>query len=254
MKKKYSLIILILSLMISIIACSNTNAVTTISKEELRLQIEGDNFIFYSLDNDTRYIQVVAEALQDSYLPLTEKMRVDLNEKIEVFLYPNEESLKKAVSRDYKTMLGYAGEKEIHLVSILSLNRGYTNKDFKALAVHEFVHILAGEINSVGVPLWLNEGLATYEAQQMNREWTRIIKQRVSNGTIPSLDDLKWNLYDEKGGYGFSYTIVEYIKEEYGYDKLIELISSPFNFKTVLGVYKEDFEENWKSFLKESYK
>lgn len=252
MMKKRFILFLLLGHILFLSGCGHGG--TVISTAELKRQIEEENFIFYSLDNDTKHLQEIVEALEDSYLPLTQKLGVNLNEKTKVYVYPNEASLKNAVNRNYKFMLGYAGDKEIHIVSLLSLRRGYTKKDFRALAIHEFVHVLVKEINTVGVHLWLDEGLAAYEAQQMYSQWTRRIKQSVANGTVPSLDDLKWQLYEVDDGYAFSYTIVEYIVAEYGYEKLIELISSPYNFNTVLGVDKVVFEENWNSFLKESYK
>ena len=55
----------------------------------------------------------------------------------------------------------------------------------------------------------------------------------------------------EVGGYIFSYTIIEYIVENYGYDAVRSLIRNPANLENILGNNISDFEDTWNDYLKE---
>lgn len=44
------------------------------------------------------------------------------------------------------------------------------------VAIHEFTHVLVRKINKEGVPIWLNEGIATFEANQMDDSIKKFIK------------------------------------------------------------------------------
>jgi hypothetical protein len=60
--------------------------------------------------------------------------------------------------------------------------------------VHEFTHALVNYINgsldenNYATPIWLNEGLAGYEASQKTADWRTRIAQRVAEGAIPLID------------------------------------------------------------------
>lgn len=59
--------------------------------------------------------------------------------------------------------------------------------------------------------------------------------------------------FAELDGYALSYTIVEYMISEYGYDKLIDLIKSPYDFDEIFSITIEEFEKEWKEYLIKNY-
>jgi hypothetical protein len=58
-----------------------------------------------------------------------------------------------------------------------------------------------------------------------------------------------------KGGkiYSCGYTIIEFILEKYGRDKLIELIKNYGDLRTTFGVTGDQFCKDWYEFVKEKY-
>jgi len=49
------------------------------------------------------------------------------------------------------------------------------------------------------------------------------------------------------------YSLIEYIVEKWGEDKLPGLITSYIDIETVLGVSESDFEKGWIDFVKAKY-
>lgn len=101
------------------------------------------------------------------------------------------------------------------------------------VAVHEFTHFIMKSITSSGVtfPVWLHEGVATYEARQT--ELLNDMGKWVKRNSIPSLSTLEspgsLEGLADNNLYPFSYTLVEYIINEYGIEKLNAFIRAPWN-------------------------
>ena len=53
--------------------------------------------------------------------------------------------------------------------------------------------------------------------------------------------------------YNVGYTIIEYIVEKWGKDKLPVLITSYVDIENVLKVSESDFEKGWTDYAKEKY-
>jgi hypothetical protein len=54
-------------------------------------------------------------------------------------------------------------------------------------------------------------------------------------------------------GYQYTYTLVELIVKRFGYGKLRQLIASPGDMETVLGISERDFCTLWADFLIQRY-
>lgn len=112
------------------------------------------------------------------------------------------------------------------------------------------IHLLLHEMNGE-IPKWLDEGIASYIGQDNNLSW---IEKTVKDLKPPNLDELNtgddYERFFQRGGYQFSYTIVEFIVSAYGYDKLLRLIHFPEDFEGSIGLSKTDFEKRWHHELK----
>lgn len=90
-------------------------------------------------------------------------------------------------------------------------------------------------------PQWFWEALCDYEAGIVNTISVmfgmRKLKDLSNNNQI----------------YNVGYTLIEYIVEKWGKDKLPILITSYGDIKTVLGVSESDFEKGWVDFVSEKY-
>ena len=74
---------------------------------------------------------------------------------------------------------------------------------------------------------------------------------------IPTFKDLDtgedFEVFFKRNGYEYSYTIVEFITEEFGYEKLYNLIKSPNKFVEIFGITETQLQNNWIQYIKKNY-
>lgn len=198
-------------------------------KDDMILQSESNHFKFYSEDQDKECLEDLSAALEDNYTRITDDLDIQLNKKVDIYIYSNLSTFHEAIGKPEAPdwVVGHVkpGSNTIRMVNPSNADRRpYSN--FMKVIVHEFTHIVAENINSdiYSIPIWLSEGVAMFEANMYN--------------------------FGDKGGYQFSYLIVKYIVEAYGYDELIALIKSPSEFQKIFGLLKEDFQKEWITHLK----
>ena len=102
-----------------------------------------------------------------------------------------------------------------------------------AVAVHEFVHLAAGQINS-SAPAYIAEGLATYLAGQGENVYDFILSD-LKSGDFPTMAQIKSMV-----GYQYSYALTDYIMSKYGIGHMLELYKTA-DFKKTFGVDDEEF-------------
>jgi hypothetical protein len=105
------------------------------------------------------------------------------------------------------------------------------DKSFEAKFVNEY-------------PQWFWEALCDYEAGIVNK-----ISVRYGMSKNPTLKYLN----NSNQIYNVGYTIIEYIVEKWGEDKLPSLIVSYVDIENVLNVSESDFEKGWIDFVNEKY-
>ena len=93
-------------------------------------------------------------------------------------------------------------------------------------------------------PRWLWEAISLYQAGEVNSVSVKYaMKDQLSLDYLNHSNQI----------YNVGYTIIEYIVNTWGKDKLPDLITSYVDIKAVLKVSNEDFEEGWRNFVKEKY-
>ncbi|MDR2338056.1 MAG: hypothetical protein LBE20_05360 [Deltaproteobacteria bacterium] len=173
-----------------------------------------------------------------------------------IFIFPDQEtyhlfSFEKQMPRWFLGSGSYGEVKVIDPSFADKLGRTY---EFMIQTVkHELVHVFTCFEKNKATLFY--EGVATYFAGQKflpeinswmsdtNKDLTKIFYTDYENAEFP-----------KAGGYIFSYTVIEYIIDKYGEDKLQEYFLSqdiePYN---ILKVKKDDFISNWKEWLLKTY-
>ncbi len=221
---------------------------------------DSEHFRFIVSDElDSSQIKVLEQALESNYSRISKNLNTVPADSMEVFIYNRRLPFVKATG--YWTATGcIQGPSQLHF-----MHDNWMNEDTRKVAVHEFAHavnlqlLLNREPDSTDInafeqkfstfPIWLWEGLASYEAGQLHNLKTMPF---LANGKYPTLDELNKTNKGMKI-YKVGYTIIEYIVTHYGQDKLVELIASYGNLQTVLGVTEAQFEKAWYAFIKEKY-
>ena len=79
------------------------------------------------------------------------------------------------------------------------------------------------------------------------------IELSVTAKTPPTgkqLDTMTVSEFGYMNGYGLSVTIVEFLVDTYGIDKLVLLIKEPQNMETIYGLSESTLERQWLQYIK----
>jgi hypothetical protein len=229
-------------------------------RPENKKEIKTEHFHFlFSSNINSATITELANALESNYSRIGNDLETKPPDGIEVDVYAERWHYIKATG-NWSASGSIEGISKLHFVK-----QAWSESNNKKVAVHEFAHavtlklLLDNEGQPVdskkfdqkfsAFPTWLWEGVSVYEAQQFVDPRTL---PYLNNGQYPNIAELNSRL---KGGkiYSCGYTIIEFILEKYGRDKLIELIKNYGDLKTTLGVTADQFCKDWYEFVKEKY-
>jgi hypothetical protein len=222
---------------------------------------ETAHFAFFTPSGTEDAVPLLADELEANYDRITDDLQVAPDQKFPVYVFGDVGTYHQALGPDAPAAsVGTVQGTDIWIVSPLKPSGTLDTQTMVTAGVHEFVHALVNYINgsldknNYLIPIWLNEGLAGYEAGQMTPDWRARITQRVADEAIPSISsDLVPDRFDQVGGLAFSITLVEYMIEEYGFDKIIAIIKAPSEMEATLGITTSELDSAWREYLRETY-
>jgi len=149
---------------------------------------------------------------------------------INIYIYSDTDDLKDAILYEPSWTGGQAFPD--HDIVIL----GISESDLawgQAAIVHELTHVLVGHLtfSCLGdVPTWLNEGLAVYSEGGLDSLSQRQLEDAIRNDTLLSVRSISGGFSEvpDKAylSYSQSYSIINFLIESYGQDKMTELLLS----------------------------
>ena len=229
------------------------------------LRLENDRFVIrYTAGDNGLAAELVRDSLQIRERVIAD-IGVDFTEKTEIRLAPTIEAFREAQPGGTWIPLWAAGVAYPEQnVIVLRSPRAIKGSRMNVVDVfaHEFSHIALGRaLTGVTVPVWLNEGLAMYEA----REWTF---SRISVLTRASLTDrliplpvLTLSFPAEEGpaelAYAESFMFISFLINKVGREAFHRLIRDYTRYGDLAGALRRgtgmnlaDLEERWLVYLK----
>lgn len=207
------------------------------------------NFTFFSADCDIQSLDLIEQTLESEFPRISGDLgNPQADNKITVQIFPDLTSFHSAIGIDNPQpwMIGDARPGLIRIVSPLNPGPKHSAESILQCATHEMAHVLTFFIN-FEIPLWLSEGIATWEARQKER--MDIVYKHLDHNNMPTFDDLNEFpcSYDI---YPFSYSIVEFLKATYGFSRILELVADSSSLEKTLGKTLSDIREDWIEYLK----
>ncbi len=224
----------------------------------LSLEFTSEHFVFYSKKQDAEVLEALSKVLESNYIRITSNMRTRFDSKIYVLIYPDLKAFHIALNYPDAPdwVVGAAGKDELKMVSPLNPGSVHSYPSLMKAIVHEFTHTVVLNFRKqglVGLPNWLNEGYAYYEAGQLTENEYKTIHSNQLKNKIPSWDELK-NAnpfqFGDMGGYGISATIIDFLVESYGLDNLKQYITEPESVEKIYKMSEKDLEHLWREYLK----
>ena len=220
----------------------------TISSGDLRL---------HWYEKDQAFAQTMLDAGLEGLRRNKEQAGLGTDAPIDLYVYPNYEDMKDAILYEPSWTGGMAFPE--YNIFIMGISASDSTWDQNTV-IHELTHILIGHFtfSCIGtVPTWLNEGLAMFSEGKLDANMQAQLDQAISSNTVLTVRSLNGGfseLSDKANlSYGQSQSIVSFLIETYGQEKLTELLSALRDAKPIdsalLEVYGFDtdgLEDAWR--------
>lgn len=248
--KGVSLLVNGMILLLTLASCGKKD-----DSNSLTFKKESDHFEFYSIDKDKEVLGNLEKSLEDNYDRISKDLNVNLERKIKVNIYPDIEQFHNEVDMGSteEWFVGAAKNGEIFMVSPLNPGSVHNYDTLLKVVVHEYTHILVGEINNY-TDTYLNEGIAVVESNQIFDDgMNEYLKYATSSNKLPSIDDMKNNYSNLEQPYIESGGFVDFLLKKYGYENVISIIKEPEKIEDITGRAKDVLQEDWKKHILENY-
>ena len=208
----------------------------------------------------------LAEKAEEYYNKITDDLGFNRfnfwtwDNRARIYLFDNQEEYMKETGDPAWS----AGRAQVNskLIQTFITARGFLDN----ILPHEMAHIIFREMvgfNNPGIPLWLEEGVASYQ-EQKNYFVKADLANRIKKGNFMSLDDLgKLDVAGLKDKdevrlfYAESYSLVKYLITVFGKDKFVffcqNLRDKRDLSRALVMTYSfsglADFENSWKKYI-----
>lgn len=232
-------------------------------------ELEGAHFIVRYQADDREIAPLVLETVEEAYGPVTKDFNfVPGDEKIPIIIYPTKEDLGRSFGwAANESAMGVYYSGAIRVLSpkewVAARNEIIFKKTFRSSGpmAHEFTHLVVDYMTKGNYPRWLTEGLAQYEELKLTgfrfTEKDGTLKQTLYD--LKDMDRNFDNLPNQSLAYRQSLAAVYYIINNYGKDKLDEILknlakgkSLNQSFKLILGVNLDKFNHDYKKWVKDN--
>jgi oligopeptide transport system substrate-binding protein len=177
---------------------------------------------------------------------------------IDLYIYANAQAVKDSIL--YQP--GWTGGAAYASHNIVIIGISPESLDWgKRGVAHELTHVLAGHLafSCLGfVPIWLEEGLAVYGEGGLSGDELRQFKAAVADDSLASVRALSAEFSEDRSkadlSYSQSYSLVNFLIDKYGHDKILALLRTLRGGQTVdealqatYGFNTEGLEDAWRA-------
>lgn len=200
----------------------------TLTSGDLRLHWYG---------KDKSFAQTMLDAGVEGLRRNKEQANLTTDAPIDLFVYPNYDDMQEAILFEPSWTGGMAFPE--HNIFIMGISASDSTWDQNTV-IHELTHILIGHytFSCIGtVPTWLNEGLAMFSEGDLSSYMQSQLDAAIKNDTLLTVRSLNGGFSElpDKAdlSYSQSHSIVSFLIEDYGQDKLTELLDALRDAKPV---------------------
>lgn len=185
-----------------------------------------------------------------------------LLEPVEIYLYANSQDLQGSMIYPQEWTGGVAFTR----YGRIAIGISPANLDWgkKALA-HELTHLVVHQMTLSpygGMPVWLDEGLATRSEGSLSSYYVAALNQAMANDSLISVQSISSPFSADSElailSYAESYTVVDYLITTYGKDRMLDLLeafregaSYDGALMEVYGFDTSGLDQRWREYLSE---
>ena len=190
---------------------------------------EGDVTLYWYEGNDS-FGRELMDTAQKALAQLFEDTGAYLKEAVDLYIYADAQDLQGSMifPQDWTGGVAFTRYGTIAIgVAPYALNWG------KRAVVHELTHLVTHQMTFnpySDLPTWLNEGISMYAEGKLEAVYTVYLNRAVAQDDLLSVRSLAspFSAYAEKSylSYAQSYSLVKFLIDEYGSDKMYELLKT----------------------------
>jgi hypothetical protein len=228
-------------------------------------KISSKNITIYWYDGDNDFADKLITAAVEALNKLENDTGVKLEQQAEIYVYSSADDLHKSMifPDEWTGGVAYSEFGKI----IITISPSNVQNDIVGLA-HELGHLVVHQIvfSSYGslLPFWLDEGLAVHAQPAMDSYYPVILKYSLDKNLLISIRSLcsSFSAIPEQAylSYAESQSIVGYLINEFGRDKILSLLikfkqgtTCDDALQQVYGFNMQKLESRWIDWLKASY-
>jgi hypothetical protein len=190
---------------------------------------EGEVTIYW-YEGRLSFAQELMAAAHGALARLNEDTGAYLEEPVELYIYADAQDLQGAMIYPQEWTGGVAFTE----YSIIAIGISPVDLDWGKRAVsHELVHMVVHQMTSNpygGLPTWLDEGLAMSAEGPLDMEFVYFLNEAIAEDSLISVRSLAspFSAYAGQSylSYAQSYSIVEFLVDSYGQDKMLQLLNT----------------------------
>ena len=219
---------------------------------ETYTNLESEHFKVHMSENDADVLWPYLEPLlEESWVTLTTKYGFEPEGPIliEVFEKSEDFAVRSVGLPDIGPLVGICFGKVITLISPDTLSANW-----QEIVWHEFMHVITLQMTGNRMPRWLSEGISVYEEREGRPYWGRSqgldLVRASEQDKLLHVADLNsgfsgaQNSADLGFAYFQAYLVVDFIADEYGFEKLVELVDQYAFIKEEEERFDEVFDQN----------
>jgi hypothetical protein len=190
---------------------------------------ESGGMTLYWYTGGDSFARELMDTCEEGLARLTQDIGTYPEKPIKIYVYGSTSDLKGAMVFSQEWTGGVAFT-DFGIIAI-SITPSQVEWGKGALA-HELTHLVVHQatFSPYGqLPLWLDEGLATYSQGELDPDLRSSLNKAILQGTLISVRSLcsPFSAYADKArlSYAQSYSLVEYLLDNYGQDKMLDLLT-----------------------------
>ncbi len=224
-------------------------------------ELSSDRIVLYWYRGDDDLGQALFDRALEALDQLKEDTGVTVEKAVKLFIYGSHSDLLGALDQGAKEWTGGRAftDQGIVLIGVSPGNLEWG----KRATVHELTHVVMHQVTDTplgGLPTWLDEGLAMYAEGDLEPVYVADLNEATESNTLISVRTLSSSFPADSDlaslSYAESYSLVEFILDQYGEEKMTQLIDIFTEgayyddaLQEALGVDTNGLDDAWRAWL-----
>lgn len=181
---------------------------------------------------DSSLGQTAVDVAQETLINVRPFIPDATNQPLSIYIYPTAADLRAALRLSGRDWVGGHASPDLGVILVTAVNVRTATADLRRSIPHEMVHVLLHQtvtVNGAGrLPVWFNEGLATYVEESQNPNYEVLLETAVEEqATIPFVELCETFPTTEEQAvlaYAQSSSFVAYLQSRFGNQALGQII------------------------------